>query len=305
VFDAILAYVSLLDAVCVFSILALSQYIALRGGLYSLATPAFALIGAYGGGTLLKDYKLDPFLCTALATAMGILAGLLLSVPLAKLRGGFQAIATIGFGQILISLVLYAENLTGGALGLNAIPKVATTPVLLLALAAVVVFLSVLKRSSIGCACEAIRQDDTVAASLGISVARYFRLNFAVSGALGAFGGCLLAFNTHSISPEEFGFPLLVVLIAGVCLGGRASVLGAIIGTAILLTLPELIRPLRDQRLLLQGAVLIAVIIYLPNGIIDSLVERVSEYRARARHGIADTLIRRVAAYRTRARRVP
>jgi branched-chain amino acid transport system permease protein len=283
VFDAILAYVSLLDAICVYSILALSQYIALRGGLYSLATPAFALIGAYGGGILIKDYKLDPFLCTVLATAMGILAGLLLSVPLAKLRGGFQAIATIGFGQILISLVLYAENLTGGALGFNAIPKVATTPVLVLALAAVVIFLSVLNRSSIGCAFDTIRQDDTVAASLGISVARYFRLNFAISGALGALGGCLLAFNTHSISPEEFGFPLLVILIASVCVGGRASIIGAIIGTTILLTLPELIRPFRDQRLLLQGIILIAVIIYLPNGIIDSLTERVSAYRAHAR----------------------
>src|ERR1700733_9155359 len=97
------------------------------------------------------------------------------------------------------------------------------------------------------------------------SVAPYFRLNFAVSGALGAFGGCLLAFNTHSISPEEFGFPLLVVLAAAVILGGRASVSGPILGTVILLALPEVIRPLHDQRLLLQGAVLVAVIIYLPN----------------------------------------
>ena len=281
--DTLLAYQSVLDAVCVFSILALSQYIALRGGLFSLATPAFALLGAYGGGILLKDYKLDPFLCAALATGIGILAGLLLSLPLAKLRGGFQAIATIGFAQILISLVLYAENLTGGALGYNAIPKVATTPILLIALAVVAVFLSVLNRSSIGYAFDAIRQDDTVAASLGISVARYFRLNFAISGALGAFGGCLLAFNTFSISPEEFGFPLLVILVAAVVLGGRASIIGAIVGTAILLMLPELIRPLRDQRLLLQGAVLIAVIIYLPNGIIDSVVERISTYKARAK----------------------
>jgi branched-chain amino acid transport system permease protein len=283
VFDALLAYVSLLDAVCAFSIMALSQYIALRGGLYSLATPAFALIGAYCGAILLKDYKLDPILCAGLATSAGIAAGLLLSVPLAKLRGGFQAIATIGFAQILISLVLYAENLTGGALGYNAIPKVVTTPILVIALAMVVVFLAIINRSSIGCAFDAIRQDDTVAASLGISVARYFRLNFALSGALGALGGCLLAFNTFSISPEEFGFPLLVVLVAAVVLGGRASIAGAIVGTAILLALPELIRPLRDQRLLLQGAILIAVIIYLPNGIIDSIIEHVTAYRGRTR----------------------
>ena len=279
-----MAYRSLLDSICVYSILAFSQYISLRGGLYSLATPAFALLGAYGGGILLKDHKLDPVLCVVLASAIGVLAGLLISVPLAKLRGGFQAIATIGFAQILISLVLYAEGLTGGALGLNAIPKVATTPILLVGLAGVVVFLWVVNRSSVGCAFDAIREDDTVAASLGISVARYFRLNFAVSGALGAFGGCLLAFNTYSISPEEFGFPLLVVLAAAVILGGRASVIGPILGSVILLSLPEIIRPLHDQRLLLQGAVLIAVIIYLPNGIVDTLIEHVVARRARARH---------------------
>lgn len=152
-----MAYRSLFDAICIYSILALSQYISLRGGLYSLATPAFALLGAYGGGILLKDHGLDPVLCAALASAIGVLAGLLLSVPLAKLRGGFQAIATIGFAQILISLVLYAEDLTGGAVGLNAIPKVATTPILLIALAAGVVFLWVLNRGSIGCAFDAIR----------------------------------------------------------------------------------------------------------------------------------------------------
>jgi branched-chain amino acid transport system permease protein len=279
--DLFLTYQSLLDAICVYAILALSQYISFRGGVFSLATPGFALLGAYGGAIILRDYALSPVLCLVLATLIGILAGLLLSVPLARLKGGFQAIATIGFAQILISLVLYAERLTGGALGLNAIPKTMTTPALLAALLAVVAFLSVLNRGGIGVAFDAIRQDDTVAASLGISVARFFRLNFAVSGALGAFGGCLLAFNTHSISPEEFGFPLLVAVLGAVILGGRASVAGPIVGTAFLLILPEVIRSLRGQRLLFEGVLLIAFIIYLPNGIVDTTLQRFAASRAR------------------------
>jgi branched-chain amino acid transport system permease protein len=278
-----LTYQSLLDTICIYSILAFSQYISFRGGVFSLATPGFALLGAYGGAIILRDFGFNPAICIVLATAIGILAGLLLSVPLARLKGGFQAIATIGFAQILISLVFYAERLTGGALGLNAIPKTMTTPLLITTLLAVVVFLSVLSRGGIWTAFDAIRQDDTVAASLGISVARYFRLNFAVSGALGAFGGCLLAFDTHSISPEEFGFPLLVAVLGAVILGGRASIAGPIVGTAILLTLPELIRPLRGQRLLFEGVLLISFIIYLPNGIVDSAIQRLAAYRVQAR----------------------
>src|SRR5262249_51353750 len=121
---------------------------------------------------------------------------------------------------------------------------------------------------------DAIRQDYTVAGSLGISITAYFRYAFAMSGGLGALGGCLLAFNTYSVQPEVFGFPLLVSAIAAVVLGGRASVAGPAVGTIFLMVLPEIARPLADERLLVQGVLLIVVIIYLPKGIVDSLLQR-------------------------------
>jgi branched-chain amino acid transport system permease protein len=208
------------------------------------------------------------------AILCGIAAGLFLSLPLAKLRGAFQSIATIGFVQIMVSLTLYAQPLTGGALGLNAIPKVATTGWLVAVVIALAALLAVINRSGIGRAFDAIRQDYTVAMSLGISVRRYFRYAFALSGAIGALGGCLLAYNTYSIQPDVFGFPMLVLVIAAVILGGRSMVAGPLVGTAFLIILPELIRPLADARLLLQGLLLIVVIIYLPQGIVDSLSHR-------------------------------
>jgi branched-chain amino acid transport system permease protein len=281
-------YLPLFDLICIYSVLALSQYISLRGGLFSLATPGFALIGAYAGGILVKDVGVHPVLSVLATIALGALAGLFLALPLAKLRGAFQAIATIGFVQIMVSLTLYAETLTGGALGLYAIPKVATTATVVAMLVMLIALLAVINRTGIGRAFDAIRQDDTVAKSLGVSVPKYFRFNFALSGAIGALGGCLLAFNTHSISAEEFGFGMLVVTITAVILGGRASVAGPIVGTVVLLVLPELARPLKDQRLLLQGALLILVIIYLPEGIVDSLRNRWIARRAlRKRHDIS------------------
>ena len=270
----VLSYGPLFDLVCIYSILAFSQYISLRAGVFSLATPAFALVGAYCGGILLKETGLGPLASTLAATLLGTGVGLFLSLPLARLRGGFQAIATIGFVQIMVALTLYAEPLTGGALGLNGIPKVATTPWLLGALIATMVFLTTINRTSIGRAFDAIRQDITVASSLGISVPHFFRLNFALSGAIGGLGGCLLAFNTYSITADEFGFSLLVVVLAAVILGGRSMVAGPVVGTIILLALPELARPLRDQRLLLQGALLVVMIIYMPQGLIDSTVHQ-------------------------------
>ncbi len=270
----ILTYRPLFDLICIYSILALSQYVALRAGLFSFATPAFASIGGYAGAILLKETSLGPLLSAFGAILCGVAAGLFLSLPLAKLRGAFQSIATIGFVQIMVSLALYAQPLTGGPLGFNAIPKVATTAVLVPVVIALTALLVVINRTGIGRAFDAIRQDYTVAMSLGISVSRYFRYAFALSGAIGALGGCLLGYNTYSIQPDIFGFPMLVLVIAAVILGGRSMVAGPLVGTAFLIILPELIRPLADARLLLQGLLLILVIIYLPQGIVDSLAHR-------------------------------
>ena len=277
-----LTYRPLFDLICIYSILAFSQYVALRAGLFSLATPGFASIGGYAGAILLKETALGPVLSGLGAILCGIAAGLFLSLPLARLRGAFQSIATIGFVQIMVSLTLYAQPLTGGPLGLNAIPKVATTSVLVPIVIALAALLAVINRSGIGRAFDAIRQDYTVAMSLGISVSRYFRYAFALSGAIGALGGCLLAYNTYSIQPDVFGFPMLVLIIAAVILGGRSMVAGPLVGTAFLIILPELIRPLADARLLLQGLLLILVIIYLPQGIVDSLAHRWKLRRASA-----------------------
>jgi len=287
------SYTPLFDLVLIYSLIALSQYVSFRGGVLSLAPAGFTLIGAYTGAIMIKSTGLGAMAGICASIAMGACAGLLLALPLARLRGVFPAIATIGFVQIVVSLALYAEPLTGGAVGLTAIPKVATTPCLVAALAAVVGLLSVINRSNVGSAFDAIRQDVTVAESLGIRVAHYYRVNFALSGAIGAVAGCLLAYNTYAITPEEFGFGMLVFAATAVILGGRSSIAGAIIGTAILLVLPELARPLHDQRLLMQGALLIVIITYLPQGIVDTARELLRQRRS-VRHPVVPA--RKVAA---------
>jgi branched-chain amino acid transport system permease protein len=191
-------------------------------------------------------------------------------LPHARLRVKIKEIATLAFVEIVRNMALYFESLTGGARGINGIPNVVSSTHLLVALAAVASLLAIIGRTGIGRAFDAIRQDDTVARSLGISVARYHTLGFCLSAAIGGLGGVLLAFNTYSITPEEFGFPLIVSAIGAVVLGGRNSVAGPFVGTAVLVLLPEIARPLADNRILLYGAVLIVAITYLPNGLVDS-----------------------------------
>lgn len=274
------AYKPLFDITILSCGLAFSQYVVLRAGVESFATAAFAAIGAYLTAILVTRMGMPASIAVVAASLLGAVTGGLLSIPLARLRSVFQAIATIAFVQIVVSLILYAEPITGGALGINGIPQLVGTLDLLLYLALVVSLLTVINRSSIGRAFDALRQDETVAVALGISVVKYHALAFVLSGAIAGAGGGMLALSTFSIHGEQFGFPLLVSALAAVVLGGRTSVLGPIVGACLLAILPEIARPLAEQRLLVYGLILIVIMIYLPRGIVDTLLARWKSWRA-------------------------
>jgi branched-chain amino acid transport system permease protein len=286
--NALLPFVPYVDAICISSIYALSQFVALRAGLFSLGSAGFASIGAYTAAIALVRYGVPAPAAIVLACVVAVACGLALSLPLARLRGHFQAVATVGFVEIIVSLALYFQKFTGGPAGINGIPKLVGTGTLVLFVAAIAAFIALVERTSVGRAFGAIRQDDIVARSLGVSVARYHRLAFALSAGIAGIGGALASFNTYSIEPQQFGFALLTLAVGAVILGGRSSVSGPIVGTAIFVLLPELARPLAENRFLLQGALLIVVITYLPQGIVDTLKRRWAVARAR-RFGAAPT----------------
>ncbi len=279
--DLLIAYQPYLDAICIGSGYALSQFIALRAGLFSLGSAGFGSIGAYAAAIALMRYGAPLGVAVIAGTGAALVCGLLLSVPLARLRGHFQAVATVAFVEIVVSLALYFDSVTNGPRGINGIPKLVGTAELVLFVAGVAALLSVVERTGIGRAFGAIRQDDLVARSLGISVARYHRLAFGLSAAVAGLAGSLSAFNTYTIEPQQFGFQLLTLALGAVILGGRSFVVGPIVGTAIFIMLPELARPLAENRFLLDGALLIAVITFLPRGIVDSLAQQRAAARER------------------------
>jgi branched-chain amino acid transport system permease protein len=145
-----------------------------------------------------------------------------------------------------------------------------------------VYFMYVISRSSIGRAFDALRQDETVGATLGISIRKYHMIAFVLSGALAGFYGGMQSLYTYSIEPEMFGFAFLVAALTYIILGGRGTVTGPIIGAAIMSLLPELARPLADNRQFFQGVLMMVMVAFMPHGVFDGFVLYMRKRRAAA-----------------------
>jgi len=274
-------YQSLLDHILVNMLLAASQYVVLRAGVFSLGSAGFAALGAYCTALLTTKLGWNPWLSVVAGMMLGTFVSALLALPLSRLRGVFQAVATLAFVQIVLSATQNWVALTNGPMGVNSIPHAASTASLLAIVIVVVVFLVMMGRYSFGRALDVIREDETVAVSLGISVPYYHRIAFVLSGALAGLSGGLHAISSYSITPQDYGFGLLVAALAMVVLGGRTTVWGALVGALVLTSLPEIFRVFADYRAVVQGILLMLVIIYLPRGLADTVIANLKDRRLR------------------------
>ena len=272
-------HLPLLDLIFVGTGYALSQAIVFRAGTFSVATSGFAAVGAYAAAILTVKHRSHPAAGVAVGTLLGLLCGLLLSVPLARLRGVYQAIASLAFVEIVVAFILFFEELTGGPLGFHNIPRAATTWTLFLVMLATMALLILLGKGGIGRAFDAIRQDPPVAASLGVNPTKYHVLSFALSGAIAGLFGGLDAMRNFSLTAEQFGFAILIGTLSAVVLGGRRTVIGPLVGTTILVLLPEIFRPLADYRQAIYGLLLVVVMAFLPFGVYDTIIMKLHNRR--------------------------
>jgi branched-chain amino acid transport system permease protein len=180
----------------------------------------------------------------------------------------YLAMATLAFGEVLRITLLNLE-ITGGPEGLNGIPLATEGWHIAAILALVVLGLGRLRRSRVGRAFEAIKEDEIAAQLMGIDVARYKLLAFVLGAMIAGLAGALNAHFTFFISPREYGFEAAVDILTMTVLGGVSSLIGPLLGATLLTLLPELLRFLHDFRALVNGAVLVLVVLYLPTGIWD------------------------------------
>jgi branched-chain amino acid transport system permease protein len=198
---------------------------------------------------------------------------LVIGLPTLRLSGVYLAIATIGLGEVLRAVYLNVD-LVGGALGLNGIPERAETWMIFGLLVVAISALWLVGRSRIGRAMEAMREDATAAAVMGINVQRYQLGALVASAVLAGVAGCLSAHQSSFIGPNEYGFEPAVTILSFALLGGIGTPIAPVLGAWILTLLPELLRGFSDLRLVFNGLIIVVAVLFLPRGLLGWRMRR-------------------------------
>lgn len=265
----------------IFALLALSLNL-LSGytGMISLGHAGFFLIGSYTSAIVSTRYG-APFPVSLLAAmVVTSLSGLLLAVPAMKLSGHFLAVITIAFGLILHLLAINLEWLTRGVSGISGIPRPSfdgwamksdlSYYFLVLGVLAVVSLLAAAYvRSGYGRALAALRDDETAAGCMGINIKAAKIHAFVISAGIAGIAGCLYAHYVRYINPESFTIDISIRILIMIVVGGIGSIPGSIVGAAVVYVLPEALRFLNDYYYLVFGVVIIALMLFLPGGLIS------------------------------------
>ncbi|MGX7704658.1 branched-chain amino acid ABC transporter permease [Methylobacterium sp. Gmos1] len=266
-------YQSLIHGIGVNGILALSVYVVLAVGQLSLGQAAFMGVGAYTGALLSVKFG-APFAVSMLASAIvPALLALVVGGPTLRLTGVYLAIATIGLGEIT-RIVFLNWDYAGGALGLSNIPERGGVPAIYGTLAVLLIGLTLVARSRVGRAMEAMREDEAAAGVMGVNLPRYRLVALVVSSAMAGVAGCLSAHVSSFIGPNEYGFEAAVTILSYALLGGIGSPLAPVLGSTILTLLPEVLRPLADFRLMVNGLIIVLAVLFMPRGILPWRIAR-------------------------------
>ncbi|WP_395348349.1 branched-chain amino acid ABC transporter permease [Variovorax sp. UC122_21] len=262
-------YSNLVLSLGINGLLALSIWLTLACGMLALANAAFMGIGAYAASILTLNYGVPFPVAIAAGMAAPALVAFAIGKPTLRLSGVYLAMATLAFGEVVRIAVLNAESLTGGALGLNGIPQSTEWWHVALALVLVLLVLWRIRRSKVGRAFEAIKEDETAAGLMGIDVAGHKMLAFVLGGAIAGLAGTLNAHLTFFIGPSEYGFNRAVDILTMAILGGIGGLTRPVLGGTILTLLPEMLRGLGAFRLVVNGFILVLIVLFLPKGIWD------------------------------------
>ncbi len=277
-------YGSVINFIGINALLALSLNVTLAAGMLSLGNAAFAGLGGYAAGILTIYFKLPYVVSLCGGALVAGIVGLVLGLPVLRLRGVFLAMATLAFGEV-VRIAAVNLDITGGAEGLTGIPNVTKTWIIYLTLAGTAYFMAVLRSSKLGWALVSMREDETAAACLGIHVTYYKVVAFTIGAMIAGLAGGMYAHLNYLITPRDFGFFIAVDLLIYNIVGGTRIWYGPILGAALITALPEILRGVGVTagpiRMGVNGLILLLVILFLPNGL-ASIFARVRPAAAKA-----------------------
>ena len=241
-------------------------------GQIALGHAGFMSIGAYTGALFsiyVTQIPENPRFLISLLVG-GVFAaffGFLVGVPALRLKGDYLAIITLGFGEIIRSII---ENLsiTGGAQGLKGIPKLARLNTVYIVMVICVAIMFTFVRSRHGRAITAIREDDIASEASGINNTYYKVLAFVIAAFFAGVAGAIYGQYLTVLGAANFNFNKSIDILVMVVLGGMGSLTGSIVAAIGLTALPELLRSFSDYRMVIYSVVLVVVMIFKPSGLL-------------------------------------
>jgi branched-chain amino acid transport system permease protein len=253
-------------------------------GLLDLGYVAFYAIGAYTYALLASGQfglHLSFWLVLPVAGLLAGIAGVLLGLPVLRMRGDYLAIVTLAFGEIVRILATNLKGLTNGSQGIVGIdsPVLFNLPLktathfyylIFIFLIAALIFVSRLNRSRTGRAWTALREDEDVAQMMGINTTYSKLLSFGIGAMMGGLCGAIFGAWQGSIFPDNFNLMVSINVICLVIIGGMGSIPGVVVGAVALITLPDILRQFSDYRMLLFGLLLVVMMIARPDGFIPA-----------------------------------
>ena len=286
----------LLVPLCMYVILAVSLNLTVGIlGELSLGHAGFMCVGAFSGAFFTKltaeaipNLQVRFILALIIGALVAALFGILIGIPVLRLRGDYLAIVTLAFGEIIKNVinVLYVgadangihiamkkadlnlqeggQVIIEGAKGITGTPKAATFAIgIILVLLTLFIVLNLMNSRS-GRAIMAIRDNRIAAESVGINITKYKLMAFSISASLAGVAGVLYALNLSSLAatPKSFGYNMSIMILVYVVLGGIGNIRGSIIAAVILTLLPELLRGLNNYRMLIYAVVLIVMMLF-------------------------------------------
>ncbi len=302
----------LLVPLCMYVILAVSLNLTVGIlGELSLGHAGFMCVGAFTSAVFSKcmqDIIPNTFVCFLLALLVGAafaaVSGILIGIPVLRLRGDYLAIVTLAFGEIIKNIMnaIYlgvdskgmhfslksasALNLEEdgmmiikGAQGITGTPKVATFTIGIVLVLLTLFIVINLTNSRTGRAVMSIRDNRIAAESVGIPITKYKLMAFTISAALAGVAGVLYAHNVSSLTalPKNFGYNMSIMILVFVVLGGIGNIRGSVVAAVVLTLLPELLRGLNSYRMLIYAVVLIVMMLFNSSPKAIELRERVVE----------------------------
>ena len=247
-------------------------------GQISLGHAAFFGLGAYSSGVLVTKYSFHPLAAFGAGIFLSALIAFLVGKPTLRLKGHYMAVATLGFGEIIFIVFNELSPLTGGPSGLSGIPPLTfggvtiEGPLYLYLVWALVIFLLIFSlnviNSRVGRALRAVHGSELAAGAMGVDAPRYKLGVFVLSAVYASIAGSLYAHFITFISPSSFSLMFSILLLMMVVVGGTETIWGALLGAAVLTLLPQYLRGLEDFEVLAYGAILMAVLLFMPKGIL-------------------------------------